>query len=41
LSVKGRGKEVTKDSFEAWMAKRVEKRTKRTSGRAMLKGRSA
>jgi hypothetical protein len=34
LLVKGRGKEVTENSFEAWMAKRVEKRVKKTSGRA-------
>jgi hypothetical protein len=28
--VKGRGREVTGDSFEAWMTKRVEKQAKRT-----------
>jgi hypothetical protein len=26
-AAKGRGKEVAGDSFEAWMSKRVEKRT--------------
>ncbi|MGD1055002.1 MAG: hypothetical protein ABR867_02855 [Nitrososphaerales archaeon] len=38
---KGRGKEVTKSSFEVWMAKRVERRAKETSGRARPKGTSA
>ena len=41
LAVKGRGKEVTENSFEVWMAKRVERRTKKTSGRAKPKGTSA
>ena len=40
-SVKGRGKEVTENSFEVWMAKRVEKRAKKTSGGARPKGRPA
>lgn len=38
LSVKGRGKEVTENSFDAWITKRVEKRTKKISGRARPKG---
>jgi hypothetical protein len=38
---KGRGKEVTENSFEAWIAKRVEKQGKKTSGRARPKGKSA
>lgn len=41
LFAKGRGKEVTENSFEAWMAKRVERRAKKTSGRARPKGKSA
>ena len=41
LSVKGRGKKVTENSFEAWMAKRVEKRAKKTSGGAGTKAESA
>ena len=41
LSAKGRGKEVTENSFEAWMAKRVERRVKKTSGRARPKRKSA
>ena len=36
-SVKGRGKEVTENSFEVWMAKRVERRTKKASSRAKSK----
>jgi hypothetical protein len=38
---KGRGKGVTENSFEAWMAKRVEKRVKKTSGEARPKRKSA
>lgn len=41
LLVKGRGKKVTKNLFEDWMAKRVEKRVKKTSDRARPKGTSA
>lgn len=37
LLVKGRGKEVTENFFEAWMAKRVEKQTKKISGRGKPK----
>jgi hypothetical protein len=37
---KGHGKEVTENSFEAWMAKRVEKQAKKTSGRARPKRKS-
>ena len=37
---KGRGKEVTENSFEAWMAKRVERRVKKTSSRAKPKRKS-
>lgn len=40
LSAKGRGKKVTENSFEAWMAKRVEKQAKKASGRARPKGKS-
>ena len=40
MSVKGRGKVVTENSFEAWIEKRVEKRTKKTSGRTRQKGKS-
>jgi hypothetical protein len=38
---KGRGKEVTENLFEAWMAKKVEKQTKKTSGRTRPKGKPA
>lgn len=41
LLVKGRGKKVTENSFEDWIAKRVEKQVKKTSGRARPKGTSA
>jgi hypothetical protein len=40
LSVKGRGKEVTENSFEVWMAKRVERQVKKNSRRARPKGTS-
>jgi hypothetical protein len=38
---KGRGKKVTENSFEAWMAKRVGKLAKKPLGRARQKGKSA
>lgn len=41
ITVKGRGKEVIENSFEAWMAKRVERRTKKTSDRTKQKSTSA
>ena len=40
-SAKGRGKKVTENSFEVWMAKRVERRAKKTSGGVRIKGKSA
>jgi hypothetical protein len=40
-TAKGRGKEVTENSFETWMAKRVEKRVKETSGSSKAKSKSA
>ena len=36
-SAKGRGKEVTENSFETWMAKRVKRQVKKTSSRAISK----
>jgi hypothetical protein len=41
LLVKGRGKEVTENSFEAWIRKRVEKRTKKISSKVRPKVGSA
>jgi hypothetical protein len=41
LSAKGRGKEVTENSYEVWMAKRIDRRVKKTSGRARPKAKPA
>lgn len=41
LLVKGHGKKVTEDSFEAWMEKGVAKQVKKTSSRARPKRKPA